>query len=91
MVEKYHVNYGKKCTLELAYVLWICVLAVHATHHSPHTATCMCVSEMHASTFHFLHALYVIVAFSCALGISHDGWKINETHKLWEQRRRKEE
>lgn len=37
-----------------------------------------CVSEMHVSTFHFLHSLYAIVAF--LRDISHDGWKINETH-----------
>lgn len=45
----------------------------HRPYHSlPHMHVRM--SEMHVSTFHFLHALFL------RGDISHDGWKINETH-----------
>lgn len=44
------------------------------------SVTCMCVSEMHASTFHFLHALFVIYCCVFCARHSHDGWNTYETH-----------
>lgn len=40
--------------------------------------TCMCVSEMHVSTFHFLHSLYAIVPF-CATFPMMDGKLMKHT------------